>query len=231
MLYDKSIKNCKGEDKMNTKDYIENKKSKKLSNILKGALATGLVVGSMITSTACKPNQPHESTSTTNSSTSTIETTTTTQQTTTETPSTTETTKIDEPIVRTDEQVEKFLNEMSDYFKVDNLDEQSVAFGSRINEETGEIQCRMALVKKNAAGEQYIIFAKDINSDKFYRVYNELSKNGYWSEDELSEKHFTIKFLKENCSGEVLDIIVETAQDVYTNKQSTNQSSEDDLVR
>lgn len=59
---------------MNTKDYIENKKSKKLSNILKGALATGLVVGSMVTSTACKPNQPHES----SSSTSTIETTTTT---------------------------------------------------------------------------------------------------------------------------------------------------------
>ena len=200
---------------MNTKDYIENKKSKKLSNIFKGVLATGLVVGSMVTSTACKPNQPHES----SSSTSKIETTTS------------ETTKIDEPIVRTDEQVEKFLNKMSDYFKVDNLDEQSVAFGSRINEETGEIQCRMALVKKNAAGEQYIIFVKDINSDKFYRVYNELSKNGYWSEDELSEKHFTIKFLKENCSGEVLDIIVETAQDVYTNKQSTNQSSQDDLVR
>lgn len=200
---------------MNTKDYIETKKSKKLSDIFKGVLAVGLVVGSMVTSTACKPNQPHES----SSSTSTIETTTS------------ETTKIDEPVIRTDEQVEKFLNEMSDYFKVDNLDEQSVAFGSRINEETGEIQCRMALVKKNAAGEQYIIFAKDINSDKFYRVYNELSKNGYWSEDELSEKHFTIKFLKENCSGEVLDIIVETAQDVYTNKQSTNQSSEDDLVR
>lgn len=63
---------------MNTKDYIENKKSKKLSNILKGVLATGLVVGSMVTSTACKPNQPHESTSTTSSSTSTIETSTTT---------------------------------------------------------------------------------------------------------------------------------------------------------
>lgn len=63
---------------MNTKDYIENKKSKKLSNILKGALATGLVVGSMVTSTACKPNQPHETTSTTSSSTSTIETTNTT---------------------------------------------------------------------------------------------------------------------------------------------------------
>lgn len=208
----KVSKTVKGEDKMNTKNLIENKK---ISDILKGALAAGLVVGSMITSTACKPNQPQES----SSSTSTIETTTS------------ETTKIDEPVIRTDEQVEKFLNEMSDYFKVDNLDEQSVAFGSRINEETGEIQCRMALVKKNAAGEQYIIFAKDINSDKFYRVYNELSKNGYWSEDELSEKHFTIKFLKENCSGEVLDIIVETAQDVYTNKQSTNQSSEDDLVR
>ena len=79
MLYDKSIKNCKGDDKMNTKDYIENKKSKKLSDILKGALAAGLVVGSMVTSTACKPNQPHESTSTTNSSTNAIETTTTTQ--------------------------------------------------------------------------------------------------------------------------------------------------------
>ena len=59
---------------MNTKDYIENKKSKKLSDIFKGVLATGLVVGSMVTSTACKPNQPHES----SSSTSTIETTTTT---------------------------------------------------------------------------------------------------------------------------------------------------------
>ena len=126
----KVSKTVKGEDKMNTKNLIENKK---ISDILKGALAAGLVVGSMITSTACKPNQPQES----SSSTSTIETTTS------------ETTKIDEPVIRTDEQVEKFLNEMSDYFKVDNLDEQSVAFGSRINEETGEIQCRMALVKKN----------------------------------------------------------------------------------
>lgn len=45
MLYDKSIKNCKGEDKMNTKDYIENKKSKKLTDIFKGVLAAGLVVG------------------------------------------------------------------------------------------------------------------------------------------------------------------------------------------
>lgn len=55
---------------MNTKNLIENKK---ISDILKGALAAGLVVGSMLTSTACKPNQPHESTS----NTSTIETTTT----------------------------------------------------------------------------------------------------------------------------------------------------------
>ena len=59
---------------MNTKDYIETKKSKKLSDIFKGVLAAGLVVGSMVNSTACKPNQPHES----SSSTSTIETTTTT---------------------------------------------------------------------------------------------------------------------------------------------------------
>ena len=59
---------------MNTKDYIETQKSKKLSDIFKGVLAAGLVVGSMVTSTACKPNQPHES----SSSTSKIETTTTT---------------------------------------------------------------------------------------------------------------------------------------------------------
>ena len=70
----KVSKTVKGDDKMNTKDYIENKKSKKLSDIFKGVLAVGLVVGSMVTSTACKPNQPQES----SSSTSTIETTTTT---------------------------------------------------------------------------------------------------------------------------------------------------------
>ena len=100
---------------MNTKDYIETKKSKKLSNILKGALAAGLVVGSMVTSTACKPNQPHES----SSSTSTIETTTTTQQTTTGTPSTTETTKIDEPIVRTDEKAEELKAMIDAYYDED----------------------------------------------------------------------------------------------------------------
>ena len=102
---------------MNTKDYIETKKSKKLSDIFKGVLAVGLVVGSMVTSTACKPNQPHES----SSSTSTIETTTTTQQTTTETPSTTETTKIDEPIIRTDEKAEKLKAMIDTYYEKDRF--------------------------------------------------------------------------------------------------------------
>ena len=54
---------------MNTKDYIETKKSKKLSDIFKGVLAVGLVVGSMVTSTACKPDQPHESSSSTSTTT------------------------------------------------------------------------------------------------------------------------------------------------------------------
>ena len=107
---------------MNTKDYIETKKSKKLSDIFKGVLAVGLVVGSMVTSTACKPDQPHES----SSSTSTIETTTT------------NTTKIDEPIVRTDEQVERFIETMKAYFKVDNYLDQYIVFASRVNDESGE---------------------------------------------------------------------------------------------
>ena len=53
----------------------------------------------------------------------------------------------------------------------------------------------------------------------------------YWSEDELSEKHFTIKFLKENCSGESLDILAEAINTKFIKKQSTNQPSQDDLVR
>lgn len=199
---------------MNTKDYIENKKSKKLSNILKGALATGLVVGSMITSTACKPNQPHES----SSSTSKVETTTT------------NTTKIDEPIVRTDEQVEKFIDTIKlifQIFKVDNVDAQYVGFATMPNEETGELLYKMALLQKMDNDEKRFIHAGDIDKDKFIKIYNELSKNGYWSEDELSEKYFTIKFLKENCSGEVLDTMTEWLLE----QLGPNQSSQDDLVR
>ena len=200
---------------MNTKDYIETKKSKKLSDIFKGVLVAGLVVGSMVTSTACKPNQPHES----SSSTSTIETTTS------------EITKIDEPVIRTDEQVEKFIDTIKLRFnqivKVDNVDAQYVGFATMPNKETGELLYKMALVQKMDNDEKLFIAVGDIDKDKFIKIYNELSKNGYWSEDELSEKYFTIKFLKEICSGEVLDAMTEWLLEEYV----PNQSSQDDLVR
>ena len=211
----KVSKTVKGGDKMNTKDYIETKKSKKLSDIFKGVLVAGLVVGSMVTSTACKPNQPHES----SSSTSTIETTTS------------EITKIDEPVIRTDEQVEKFIDTIKLRFnqivKVDNVDAQYVGFATMPNKETGELLYKMALVQKMDNDEKLFIAVGDIDKDKFIKIYNELSKNGYWSEDELSEKYFTIKFLKEICSGEVLDAMTEWLLEEYV----PNQSSQDDLVR
>ena len=195
---------------MNTKDYIENKKSKKLSDIFKGVLAVGLVVGSMVTSTACKPNQPHES----SSSTSTIETTTT------------NTTKIDEPIVRTDEQVERFIETMKAYFKVDNYLDQYIVFASRVNDESGESEYKIALFEKTNNGRAFVT-VNDISAEQFFKIYEELSSKGHWSKNELSEKEFVIKDILDNCSGEVLDIIVERINDVY----ATNQSSQDDLVR
>ena len=195
---------------MNTKDYIETKKSKKLSDIFKGVLAVGLVVGSMVTSTACKPNQPHES----SSSTSTIETTTT------------NTTKIDEPIVRTDEQVERFVKTMKDFFKEVNYENQLIVFASRVNDESGESEYKIALFEKTNNGREFVT-VNDINAEQFFKIYEELSSKGYWSKNELSEKEFVIKDILDNCSGEVLDIIVERINDVY----ATNQSSQDDLVR
>ena len=195
---------------MNTKDYIETKKSKKLSDIFKGVLAAGLVVGSMVTSTACKPNQPHES----SSSTSTIETTTT------------NTTKIDEPIVRTDEQVERFVKTMKDFFKEVNYENQLIVFASRVNDESGESEYKIALFEKTNNGRAFVA-VNDISAEQFFKIYEELSSKGHWSKNELSEKEFVIKDILDNCSGEVLDIIVERINDVY----ATNQSSQDDLVR
>ena len=206
----KVSKTVKGGDKMNTKDYIETKKSKKLSDIFKGVLAVGLVVGSMITSTACKPNQPHEN----SSSTSKIETTTS------------EPTKIDEPIVRTDEQVERFVKTMKDFFKEVNYENQLIVFASRVNDESGESEYKIALFEKTNNGREFVT-VNDINAEQFFKIYEELSSKGHWSKNELSEKEFVIKDILDNCSGEVLDIIVERINDVY----ATNQSSQDDLVR
>ena len=200
---------------MNTKDYIENKKSKKLSNILKGALATGLVVGSMVTSTACKPNQPHES----SSSTSKIETTTS------------ETTKIDQPVIKTDEQVENFKKALRNIFDRGGiLDNHVIVFLSRYNDKTGDNQYRF-VIQANTENGLNMVFFKDISKEEFFTIFNDFSKNGKWTQDELSEKSFSIKQVIENCSGESLDILAEAINTKFIKKQSTNQSSQDDLVR
>ena len=209
---------------MNTKDYIENKKSKKLSNILKGALATGLVVGSMVTSTACKPNQPHES----SSSTSTIETTTTTQQTTTETPSTTETTKIDEPIIRTDEKAEELKAMIDAYY-----DEDVEPKYRRI-----KIACYRENKETSYAFEIRKIIDEDLNtikidafdiSEEEYEyikdIYEKISGSGDISG--ISAFQLSLNYIIKNFDDKTFDILM----NAILSKQSTNQSSQDDLVR
>ena len=224
----KVSKTVKGGDKMNTKDYIETKKSKKLSDIFKGVLAVGLVVGSMVTSTACKPNQPHESTSTTNSSTNAIETTTTTQQTTTETPSTTETTKIDEPIIRTDEKAEKLKAIIDAYYEEDvepkyrrikiacyrENKETSYAFEIRkiIDEDLNTIE-----IDSFDISEEEYEYIKDI--------YEIISGSGDISG--IGALQLSLNYIIKNFDDKTFDILM----NAILAKQSTNQSSQDDLVR
>ena len=209
---------------MNTKDYIETKKSKKLSDIFKGVLAVGLVVGSMVTSTACKPNQPHES----SSSTSTIETTTTTQQTTTETPSTTETTKIDEPIIRTDEKAEKLKAIIDAYYEEDvepkyrrikiacyrENKETSYAFEIRkiIDEDLNTIE-----IDAFDISEEEYEYIKDI--------YEIISGSGDISG--IGALQLSLNYIIKNFDDKTFDILM----NAILAKQSTNQSSQDDLVR
>ena len=213
---------------MNTKDYIETQKSKKLSNIFKGVLAAGLVVGSMLTSTACKPNQPHESTSTTNSSTNAIETTTTTQQTTTETPSTTETTKIDEPIIRTDEKAEKLKAIIDAYYEEDvepkyrrikiasycENKETSYAFEIRkiIDEDLNTIE-----IDAFDISEEEYEYIKDI--------YEIISGSGDISG--IGALQLSLNYIIKNFDDKTFDILM----NAILSKQSTNQSSQDDPVR
>ena len=217
----KVSKTVKGEDKMNTKNLIENKK---ISDILKGALAAGLVVGSMLTSTACKPNQPHES----SSSTSTIETTTTTQQTTTETPSTTETTKIDEPIIRTDEKAEKLKAIIDAYYEEDvepkyrrikiacyrENKETSYAFEIRkiIDEDLNTIE-----IDSFDISEEEYEYIKDI--------YEIISGSGDISG--IGALQLSLNYIIKNFDDKTFDILM----NAILSKQSTNQSSQDDLVR
>ena len=218
----KVSKTVKGDDKMNTKDYIENKKSKKLADIFKGVLAAGLVVGSMVTSTACKPNQPHES----SSSTSTIETTTTTQQTTTETPSTTETTKIDEPIIRTDEKAEKLKAIIDAYYEEDvepkyrrikiarYHENNETSYSFEICLGLGEDQKIIAPFEISKEGYEYI---KDI--------YEIISGSGDISG--IGALQLSLNYIIKNFDDKTFDILM----NAILAKQSTNQSSQDNLVR
>lgn len=208
---------------MNTKDYIENKKSKKLSNILKGALATGLVVVSMVTSTACKPNQPHES----SSSTSTIETTSTTQQTTTpETTSTTETTKIDEPIIRTDDQVEKFINVMQSIIGDDIEPRNQLVTLGEVNDD-GSLKFYMGICKK--VNGNLIALCKFEISESDYDYIASLYKRVANLTDYDLNGDFLLssQYLTKNFDDKTLQIITNTILE----HESTNQSSQDDLVR
>ena len=189
-------------------------------------MATGLVVGSMVTSTACKPNQPHESTSTTSSNTSTIETTTTTQQTTTEITSTTETTKIDEPIIRTDDQVEKFNKTMQSIIGDDVEPRNQLVMLDEVNDD-GSLKFYMGIYKK--VNGHLITLCKfeisesdyDYIASLYKRVANltDYDLNGYFA---LSSQYLT-----KNFDDKTLQIITNTILE----HESTNQSSQDDLVR
>lgn len=207
---------------MNTKDYIETKKSKKLSDIFKGVLAVGLVVGSMVTSTACKPNQPHES----SSSTSTIETTTTTQQTTTETPSTTETTKIDEPIIRTDEKAEKLKAMIDTYYEKDVEPKNKKMKIGTYNNGNGKIGCQFAICLKD---ENILktIASFDITSEEHDYIKDFAQKLAGDNVEILDDFVFPLNYLIKNFDDKTFDILM----NAILSKQSTNQSSQDDLVR
>ena len=218
----KVSKTVKGDDKMNTKDYIETKKSKKLSDIFKGVLAVGLVVGSMVTSTACKPNQPHES----SSSTSTIETKTTTLQTTTETPSTTETTKIDEPIIRTDEKAEKLKAMIDTYYEKDVEPKNKKMKIGKYNNGNGKIGCQFAICLKD---ENILktIASFDITSEEHDYIKDFAQKLAGDNVEILDDFVFPLNYLIKNFDDKTFDILM----NAILSKQSTNQSSQDDLVR
>lgn len=223
----KVSKTVKGGDKMNTKDYIETKKSKKLSDIFKGVLAVGLVVGSMVTSTACKPNQPHES----SSSTSTIETTTTT------------------PIIVEDPDKEikikrnELINMIENRFKNsgNKFDEaEKIIFLSKYSIPNNQFAywCYVGALfqkEKNLVD----VMSTEITEEEYMYLINKVSPNASQEEnaadfiirfsDNYNDEHQGIKestkSINEIDDEKVLDIILDSFS------KSLSQDQQDDLVR
>ena len=222
----KVSKTVKGGDKMNTKDYIETKKSKKLSDIFKGVLAAGLVVGSMVTSTACKPNQPHES----SSSTSTIETTTTTP--TIEDPDKEIKIKRNELINTIENEFEKHGEKYKSSARIIYLTKQSdtedefdysCTFGALFQDEKKLIDVLSGYITK----EDYMYLINNIAPNASQKVHVadfiiRFDDNFYDVFENVKE---STKNINEIDDEKVLDIILDSFS------KSLSQDQQDDLVR
>lgn len=210
---------------MNTKDYIENKKSKKLSNIFKGVLATGLVVGSMVTSTACKPNQPHES----SSSTSTIETTNTTVT------------------IQPSEEAKAKQIELTDLIdrkfkdagkKFESLEKLIMLSKFKSSENDMYYQCYMTSFDNETGLFDYVGFA-NLNEEEYNYLASYFNLYNYENEnvnaflirfsnnfnDNYSYFNKSTKNINEIDDEKVLDIILDSFS------KSLSQDQQDDLVR
>lgn len=199
----KVSKTVKGDDKMNTKDYIENKKSKKLSDIFKGVLAAGLVVGSMVTSTACKPNQPHESSSST---------------------STTTEIDINQPIQSSS--WDKFQDVIDSIEKKYDIEVDVLKIGIS-KKDDGSVDCYLGLKDMESKYNPKLLKKYSISEDDFYLIMSVISQTlevdlpkDVGVIDDLSEFK---KFLNEQALQIIMNTILE--------QEETNQSSQDDLVR
>ena len=212
---------------MNTKDYIETKKSKKLSDIFKGVLAVGLVVGSMVTSTACKPNQPHES----SSSTSKIETTTTTTPT------------IEDPDKEIKIKRNELINMIENRFKNsgNKFDEaEKIIFLSKYSIPNNQFAywCYVGALfqkEKNLVD----VMSTEITEEEYMYLINKVSPNASQEEnaadfiirfsDNYNDEHQGIKESTKNINEiddeKVLDIILDSFS------KSHSQDQQDDLVR
>lgn len=223
---------------MNTKDYIETKKSRKLSNILKGVLATGIVVGSMVTSTACKPNQPHES----SSSTSTIETTTTT------------TPVIEDPkeiiskkqksllntIDLCEEQLKKEYEEMPEYIEF-VLGYDKFIFLNRVISDSGKENNYIVLASNDLENrESHEIFSTKLSQEDYnyladkFGIVDDKAASFFihpiirFSDDYSGDYEYILestKNINEINDEKVLDIILDSFS------KSLSQDQQDDLVR
>ena len=212
---------------MNTKDYIETKKSKKLSDIFKGVLAVGLVVGSMVTSTACKPNQPHES----SSSTSKIETTTTTTPT------------IEDPDKEIKIKRNELINMIENRFKNsgNKFDEaEKIIFLSKYSIPNNQFAywCYVgALFQKEKNLVE--VMSTEITEEEYMYLINNVSPNASQEEnsadfiirfsDNYNDEHQGIKESTKNINEiedeKVLDIILDSFS------KSLSQDQQSDLVR